>query len=120
MDSVEQLVERGIRVVEPPGAEIWKQLFLSSPNEAYQIMGANLYICKSWYEYSNISFDMLAEGGWSQVASFMDTYEIQWGRDLHPQGRGYWESKEVLSERRYFKHFLRWQTPEVSHLGAAS
>ena len=82
-------MERGIRVFEPPGSEIWKQLFLSSPNEAYQIMGANLYICKTWDEYSNISFDMLAEGGWSQVASFMDSYEIQWGRDLHPQGRGY-------------------------------
>ena len=103
MDTVKELVERGIRVYESPGGVIWQQLFLSSPNEAYQKMGANMYISNSWDEFNNITAEMAAEGGWCQIASYMTYIENEVARKLHPQGRGYWESKELLSERRYFK-----------------
>ena len=106
MDSVEQLVKRGIRVYETPGGAIWQQLFLSSPNEAYQKMGANMYICISWDEFYNTTIEMAAEGGWGQIAPYMSEEELKVARRLHPQGRGFWESKELLSEQRYFKHFL--------------
>ena len=105
MDTVKELVERGIRLYEQPGAEYWQQLFLSSPNEAYRKMGAEMYFTKTYDEYGNLTLEMAATGGWCQMAPYMIQSEIVDARRLHPQGRGFWESKETISERRYFKHF---------------
>ena len=105
MDTVKELVERGIRLYEQPGAEYWQQLFLSSPNEAYRKMGADIYFAKTYDEWDNLTLEMAAKGGWCQMAAYMTEYEIEDARRLHPQGRGFWESKEKISERRYFKHF---------------
>ena len=104
MDTVEQLVERGIRIYNYPGAEYWQQLFLSSPNELYQKMGASMYFCKTMDEFDNLTLVLAAEGGWCQMAPYMLDSEILDARRMHPQGRGFWESKEKLSERRYLKH----------------
>ena len=105
VETVKDLVERGIRVAELPGAQYWQQLYLSSPNEYYQKMGASMYFCKTYDEYDNLTVDMLANGEWGIIASFMTEYDLAEARKLHPQGRGYWEAKERLSERRYFNHF---------------
>ena len=105
MDTVKELVERGIIVYEQPGGQYWNQLFLSSPNEDYRKMGATMYNTKTYDEYGNLTLELAAKGGWCQIAPYMLQSEIVDARRLHPQGRGFWESKETLSERRYFKHF---------------
>ena len=105
MDTVKELVERGIRVYEQPGGGYWQQVFLAHPNEDYRKMGAMMYIAKTYDEFNNLTHTMSAEGGWCQIASYMSDWEITTAREAHPMGRGFWEAKETLAERRYFNHF---------------
>ena len=105
VDTVEQLVERGIRVYEQPGGEYWQQLFQSSPSEAYQKMGATMYFTPTYDIFSNLTLVLAEEGGWCQIAPYMLEYEIADARRLHPQGRGFWQSKEKLKEWRYLKYY---------------
>ena len=105
VDTVEELVEREIMVFDMPGTEMWKQLFMTSPNKAYQKMGASYYICKDYDEYYEYQVKMTVEGGLCQLSAYMETWQWKYSRDHHPQGRGYWRSKETLSGRRYFRYF---------------
>ena len=99
-------MKREIRIYEIPGAEMWRQLFMSHPDENYKKMGEMIYFCKTYDEWNNLTLEMAEQGGWAQMASFMLDSEIQDGRKLHPQGRGFWESKEMISEWRCFRQII--------------
>ena len=101
MDTVEELVEQGIVVYDMPGTEMWKQLFVNSPKEAYQKMAENYYITKDYEEYNEYQIKMTEEGGLAILMSNVNQKLFDYGRTHHPKGRGLWKSKETLSEQSY-------------------
>ena len=101
METVEDLVNSDTLVYEVPGGEYWQQLFAASPKESYRQMAKTMFFAKTDEEFRNYTRQMAEEGGLAQVASGMEPNELNWGLKHHPQGRGYYESKEKLSEKKH-------------------
>lgn len=99
VDTVEELVEQGIMVYDMPGAEMWKQLFADSPKEAYRKMAETYYVTKTDEEYHEYHLKMTEEGGLCLLGAYFEKWLWDYGRTHHPQGRGFWKSKETLSEQ---------------------
>ena len=99
VDTVEELLEQGIMVYDMPGAEMWKQMFMDSPIEAYQKMGETYYVTKTEEEYYEYHVKMTKEGGLCLIGSWFAKWLWHYGRAHHPNGRGFWKSKETLSEQ---------------------
>ncbi len=102
METVEDLVNSDFLVYEVPGGEYWQQLYAASPKESYRQMANLFFFAKNDDDFNNYTIQMAAKGGLAQVASTMGPDEISWGRNNHPQGRGFYESKEKISEKKHF------------------
>ena len=105
VDSVEDLVKSGMPCFEVPGADMWKQLFMTHPNEYMQQMGNDYIICDDYDQYYDYQVLMTEKGGWCQLGAYMEAWQWKMSREKHPQGRGYWKSKDILTERRYLNIF---------------
>ena len=99
IETVEDLVNSDTLLYEQYGGEYWQQQYASSPKESYQKMATMMIFAKSDDDFDNLTVQMAKEGGLAQIAAVISPYELEWGMKHHPQGRGFWESKEKISER---------------------
>ena len=102
VETVEDLVNSDFLVYEIPGGEYWQQLYAASPKESYRQMANLFFFAKNDEDFNNYTIQMAEKGGLAQVASTMGPDEISWGRNNHPQGRGFYQSKEKISEKKHF------------------
>ena len=77
VDTSEDMVKRGIIPNFIPGADIWKQNFLTSPNPFFQELGRRAVIAESWDQYYELSLKAVTEGTYGIYAG--DLYEDQEG-----------------------------------------
>ena len=101
MDTVEDLVNSDILLYEQAGGEYWQQQYAASPKESYRKMASLMFFAKNDDDYDNYTIQMAEEGGLAVIGN-MGPWEIKWGRKHHPQGRGFYQSQETLSEKKHF------------------
>ena len=102
VETVEDFVNTDFIIYEQKGAEYWQQQYAASPKESYRKMATRMVFAKSDDDYDNYTIRMATEGGLAQISSTMGPWELEWGRKHHPQGRGFYESRETISEKKHF------------------
>ena len=118
LDTAKQLVERNITLYYQPGFEGNKQWLLDSPILEYRILGENTIIADDSDHFNNITaHDVMGAGTHAQRTYFVDSgTDLKLGEEYHPQGRGWYRSKETLSGINPYYGYLtskKWHLNEV-------
>ena len=98
IDTVEDLVNSDILIYEQKGGEYWQQQYAASPKESYQKMATLMFFTD---DVNNYTRQMAEEGGLAAMG-YMGPWDIYWGRKHHPQGRGFHQAQEKISEKKHF------------------
>ena len=100
MDTAKQLVEKNITIYYQAGDDDNKQWLLDSPILEYRILGENAIIADDWGHYYNITaHDVMGAGTHAQMTYYVSSDELYLGEKYHPEGRGWYRSKEKVSDR---------------------
>ena len=117
LDTAKQLVEKNVTLYIYPGYQIYKQLLLDSPILEYRILGENAIIADDYDHFNNITaHDVMGAGTHAQLNYFVDSYELEFGEEYHPKGRGWYRSKEKVSGFSPYAGYLtnkKWHLNEV-------
>ena len=89
----------------------------NSPVPEYNILGENAIVAKNYEEYENTTAnDILGAGTHAKMSFFLDQWELEYGEKYHPEGKGWYRSKEEVSGRTPYAGFLthkKWILNEV-------
>ena len=114
LDTAKQLVEKNITLYFWPSFDQRKQWLLESPIPEYRILGENAIIADDWDHYDNITkHDAMGAGTHAQMAYFL-AWELF--EEYHPEGKGWYRSKDIVSGRSPYAGFLtnkKWHLNEV-------
>ena len=115
LDTAKQLVERNnITLYFWPGLDDNKQWLQESPIPENRILGENAIIADDWDHYDNITkHDAMGAGTHAQMAYFLAWEMFE---EYHPEGKGWYRSKEIVSGRSPYAGYLtnkKWPLNEV-------
>ena len=118
LNTAKQLVERNnITLYFEPGLDGSKQWLLDSPLKEYRILGENAIIADDMDNFNNITkHDALGAGTHAQMAYILYWNELEFGKEYHPEGRGWYRSVEKVSGRSPYSGYLtnkKWHLNEV-------
>ena len=117
LETAKHLVEKKITLYFGPGFEGNKQWLLDSPTLEYRILGENAIIADDWDHFFNLTaHDVMGSGTHGQMTYYVDTYELKLGEEYHPEGRGWYRSKETVSGSSPYAGYLtnkKWHLNEV-------
>ena len=117
LDTAKQLVEKNVTLYIYPGFHFYKQLLLDSPILEYRILGENAIIADDWDHFFNITaHDVLGAGTHARITYFVELYQLQLGEEYHPDGRGWYRSKDIVYGRNPYAGYLtnkKWHLNEV-------
>ena len=116
LDTINQLVEKNITISYWPGAEGIKVWLTNSPTPEYNILGENVIVAKNWEEYENTTAnDIFGAGTHAKISFWVYGWELEYGEKYHPEGKGWYRSKEKLSTQPYFGYLTnkKWHLNEV-------
>ena len=117
LDTAKQLVEKKITFYFAPGFDDSKQWLLDSPILDYRILGENAIIADDMDHYYNITaHDLLGAGTHAQTSYFVPWIFLEMGEEYHPDGRGWYRSKEIVSGSTPYAGYLtnkKWHLNEV-------
>ena len=115
LDTAKQLVEQNITLYMPPAYDIWIQFLLQSPVPEYNILGENMIIADDWGHFDNLTIESITEGKHAKPSFYLDSIELELAKH-HPQGKGWYRSKEQLSGSNPYGGYLsnkKWHLNEV-------
>ena len=117
LDTAKQLEEKKITPYFMPGFGTTRQWLLDSPILEYRILGENTIIADDWDHMDNITaHDVMGAGTHAQMTHFVAGYERELGDEYHPEGRGWYRSKEKVSGFSPYAGYLtnkKWHLNEV-------
>ena len=117
LDTAKQLVERNITLYFQPGFEMNKQWLLDSPIVEYRILGENTIIADDSDHFNNITaHDVMGAATHARMTYFVTLWDLKWGEEYHPDGTGWYRSKEIVSGRNPYAGYLtnkKWHLNEV-------
>ena len=117
LDTAKQLVEKNITIYIQAGLEDNKQWLLESPIPEYRILGENAIITDNEDHFDNITkHDALGAGTHAQMTYYVNSEELYLGKKYHPEGRGWYRSKEKVSDRNPYGGYYtnkKWHLNEV-------
>ena len=106
LDTINQLIEKNISISFWPGAEGNKIWLTNSLVPEYSIMGENAIVAKNYEEYENTTAnDILGAGTHAKMSFFLDQWELEYGEKYHPEGKGWYRSKEKTLEASRLPYF---------------
>jgi len=80
-------------------------------------LGENAIIADDLDHYYNMTaYDVIGAGTHAQMTHFVDGYERELGDEYHPEGRGWYRSKEKVSGSTPYAGYLtnkKWHLNEV-------
>ena len=118
MDTAKQLEEKKITLYFWPDSEATVQFLLDSPILEYRKLGENAIIADDYAHMNNITkHDVLGAGTHATMTYFIDYVELGYGEEYHPDGRGWYRSKEIVSGRNPYAGYVtnkKWHLNEVS------
>ena len=117
MDTAKQLEEKKITLYFWPDSEATVQFLLDSPILEYRKLGENAIIADDMDHYYNITaHDLLGAGTHAQTSYFVPWIFLEMGEEYHPDGRGWYRSKEIVSGSTPYAGYLtnkKWHLNEV-------
>ena len=116
LDTLNQLIEKNITISYWPGAEGIKLWLTRSPIPEYNILGENAIVAKNWEEYENTTAnDIFGAGTHAKMSFWVYGWELEYGEKYHPEGKGWYRSKEKLSTQPYFGYLTnkKWHLNKV-------
>ena len=116
LDTAKQLDEKNITIYFGPGSELNKQWLLESSLPEYNILGENAIVAKNWEEYENTTAnDIFGAGTHAKMSFWVYGWKLEYGEKYHPEGKGWYRSKEKLSTQPYFGYLTnkKWHLNEV-------
>ena len=117
MDTAKQLEEKKITLYFWPDSESTVQFLLDSAILDYRKLGENAIIADDYAHFNNITqLDALGAGTHAQMTYFIDTIEVEMGEKHHPNGRGWYRSKEIVSGMNPYSGYVtnkKWHLNEV-------
>ena len=117
MDTAKQLEEKKITPYFMPGFGTTRQWLLDSPILEYRILGENAIITDNEDHFDNITkHDALGAGTHAQMTYYVNSEELYLGEKYHPEGRGWYRSKEKVSDRNPYGGYYtnkKWHLNEV-------
>ena len=116
LDTAKQLDEKNITIYFGPGSELNKQWLLESSLPEYNILGENAIIADDWDHWIWITVhDVMGAGTHAQMTYHVDWFELEFGEKYHPEGRGWYRSKEKLFKNPYSGYLTnkKWHLNEV-------
>ena len=115
MDTAKQLEDRNITLNLWPDAEGYKQYLLDSPIPEYRRLGEHTIIADDWGHFDNLTIESITEGKHAKPSFYLDSIELDLAKH-HPQGKGWYRSKEQLSGSNPYGGYLsnkKWHLNEV-------
>ena len=117
MDTAKQLEEKKITLYFWPDSESTVQFLLDSAILEYRKLGENAIIADDYAHMNNITkHDVLGAGTHATMTYFIDYVELGYGEEYHPDGRGWYRSKEIVSGRNPYAGYVtnkKWHLNEV-------
>ena len=117
LDTAKQLVEKNITIYIQAGLEDNKQWLLESPIPEYRILGENAIVSDDLDHFENMTaHDVMGAGTHARMTYFVDWWELEFGEEYHPEGRGWYRSKEIVSGKNSYAGYLtnkKWHLNEV-------
>ena len=117
LDTAKQLVEKNITIYIQAGLEDNKQWLLESPIPEYRILGENAIVSDDLDHFENMTaHDVMGAGTHALRTFFVDIKDMKLGEEYHPQGRGWYRSKETLAGINPYYGYLtskKWHLNEV-------
>ena len=116
LDTAKQLDEKNITIYFGPGSELNKQWLLESSLPEYNILGENAIVADDWDHWIWITVhDVMGAGTHAQMTHHVDWFELAFGEKYHPEGRGWYRSKEKLLKNPYGGYLTnkKWHLNEV-------
>ena len=116
IDTVKQLVEKNITLYFWPMAEDNRQFLLDSQIPEYKILGENAIMTDTYDQFQDITAIAIAEGTHAQMTHFVDSIDLGIAEENHPEGKGWYRSKEFITGKIPFAGYLtskKWHLNEV-------
>ena len=116
IDTVKQLVEKNITLYFWPMAEDNRQFLIDSQIPEYKILGENAIMTDTYDQFQDITAIAIAEGTHAQMTHFVDSIDLEIAEENHPEGKGWYRSKEFITGKIPFAGYLtskKWHLNEV-------
>ena len=118
LDTAKQLVEQNITIYREQGFVIWKLFLQESSIPEYKILGENMILVDGWDNFENMTIhDVMGAGTHAQMTNNIYSYYRALGRRYHPEGRGWYRSKEKVAGVYPYGGYLstkKWHLNEAS------
>ena len=97
-------------------AEDNRQFLIESQLPEYKILGENAIIADTYDQFQDITAIAMAEGTHAQITHWVDSIDLEIAEKKHPEGRGWYRSKEKVSDRNPYGGYYtnkKWHLNEV-------
>ena len=127
VDTAQDVLDRGLEVIKPPGAESKVEIMKNSPDKITRTLGERTTVCKDWDDCDNLDTGLIPEV--IKTGSSVLQVGFVWGKmlnlgkwhrskdrlggDISPFG-SYYLNKKWSFEEEFNNHMLRFQQVTVS------